>query len=157
MSHAIEVGLDTKQRKNVATALQDTLADTFTLYLKTHNYHWNVRGPSFQPLHQVFEEQYNELWAAVDELAERIRALGADTRGTMGDFQSGTIIPADDGVPPAMQMVHNLVDSHEAIARRIRGAIKIAQAADDEVSNDMLIARLTVHEKTAWMLRSFLE
>ncbi|MEZ4554777.1 MAG: Dps family protein [Dehalococcoidia bacterium] len=144
-------------RAAVAEALGPVLADTFTLYLKTHNFHWNVTGPRFRELHLMFEEQYNELWLATDLVAERIRALGAHAPATYRQFMMLTSIREPNGVPDAGAMIEELLAGHEAVAQTIRGAFAPAESADDQVTADLLTQRLQVHEKTAWMLRSLVE
>ena len=149
--------LNAKDRAAIAEGLSKVLADTFTLYLKTHKYHWNVTGPMFAALHVAFETQYNELWLATDLIAERIRAIGADAPGSYSEFEMLSSIKESQDVPKAMDMIKNLVHDHEAIGKTIKSAFKAAEDGDDEVTQDMLIGRLTEHEKTAWMLRSHLE
>ncbi|MCA9518206.1 MAG: DNA starvation/stationary phase protection protein, partial [Myxococcales bacterium] len=129
----------------------------YTLYLKTHNFHWNVTGPMFTTLHALFMTQYTELWAAVDEIAERIRSLGAPAPGTYGAFAKLTSIAETDGVPEAMQMVRLLKDGHETVVRTLRASLPKAQEVGDESTVSLLTDRLAVHEKTAWMLRTMLE
>ena len=140
----------------IADGISRVLADTYTLYLKTHNYHWNVTGPMFNTLHLMFETQYNELWVAVDELAERIRALGVFAPGSYAQFAALTVIPEAAGVPSAEEMLADLVAGHEAVTRTAREVFSVVEAANDESSADLLTQRLQVHEKTAWMLRSML-
>ena len=152
----IDIGIGEKDRQEIAAGLSRLLADNFTLYLKTHNFHWNVTGPMFRTLHVMFEEQYNELWAANDEIAERIRTLGLFAPGTFGEFTSLASIREEEGVPAAMQMVRQLVDGHEAAARTARSVLETAENANDAPTADLLTERLQVHEKTAWMLRSLL-
>src|SRR5262249_54939498 len=132
-------------------------ADTYSLYLKTHNFHWNVTGPMFQTLHLMFETQYNELWLAVDLLAERIRALGYPAPGTYKQFAELSSIQEEDGIPAAQEMIKLLVQGHETVARTARAAFAAADAANDQPTCDLLTQRLQIHEKTAWMLRSLLE
>src|SRR5918997_5849724 len=152
----IDIGIGEKDRREIAAGLSRLLADNFTLYLKTHNFHWNVTGPMFRTLHIMFEEQYNELWVANDVIAERIRSLGVFAPGTFREFSSLASIKEEDGVPAAMQMVRQLVDGHEAAARTARGVLETAENASDASTADLLTERLQVHEKTAWMLRSLL-
>lgn len=152
----IDIGIDHTARKDVADGLARVLADSYTLYLKSHNFHWNVTGRMFQTLHLMFEQHYNELALAVDELAERIRALGFPAPGTYREFAALSTIKEDDGVPAAMDMVRLLVDGHETVARTAREVFKTADAANDQPTCDLLTQRLQVHEKTAWMLRSLL-
>jgi starvation-inducible DNA-binding protein len=152
----IDIGIDESDRLTIATELGRVLADTYTLYLKTHNYHWNVTGPMFNTLHLMFEQQYNELWAAVDLIAERIRSLGAYAPGSYTQFAALTSIDEARGVPTAEQMLADLVSGHEAVARTTRIALVAAETAGDQSSADLLTQRLQIHEKTAWMLRSML-
>jgi starvation-inducible DNA-binding protein len=140
----------------VAAAAARLLADSYTLYLKTHNFHWNVEGPMFNTLHAMFMEQYTELWNAVDSVAERIRALGFPAPGTYREFGALTSIEETPGSPKAMQMVRLLVAGHETLARTLRSVFPVAEKASDESTVDLLTQRLQVHEKTAWMLRSLL-
>jgi starvation-inducible DNA-binding protein len=153
----IDIGIDRKQREEIAEGLSRVLADTYTLYLKTHNFHWNVTGPMFQTLHLMFETQYNELALAVDLVAERIRALGVAAPGTYKQFAQLSSIKEDDGVPEARDMIRRLVAGHETVARTAREVFKAAEAASDQPTCDLLTQRMQVHEKTAWMLRSLLE
>jgi starvation-inducible DNA-binding protein len=153
----IDIGIEAKNRATIAHALARVQADTYTLYLKTHNYHWNVTGPMFQTLHLMFETHYNELWTAVDLVAERIRSLGFPAPGTYRQFAALTAIQEDDGVPRAEEMIRNLVQGHETVARTARTAFKLAEEVHDQVTCDLLTQRMQVHEKTAWMLRSLLE
>lgn len=152
----IDIGIDHDVRKDVADGLSKVLADSYTLYLKSHNFHWNVTGPMFQTLHLMFEQHYNELALAVDEIAERIRALGFPAPGTYREFAALSTIKEEDGVPAAMEMVRLLVDGHETVARTAREVFKTAEGANDQPTCDLLTQRLQVHEKTAWMLRSLL-
>src|SRR5919107_1711242 len=152
----INIGIEENDRTQIAKGLSHLLADTFTLYLKTHNFHWNVTGPMFRTLHVMFEEQYNELWTANDVIAERIRSLGVFAPATFKEFSSLASIKEEDGVPAAMQMVRQLVDGHEAAARTARGVLETSENANDAPTADLLTERLQVHEKTAWMLRSLL-
>jgi len=153
----IDIGIDKKQRNEIAAGLSRVLADTYTLYLKTHNFHWNVTGPMFQTLHLMFETQYNELALAVDLVAERIRALGVTAPGTYKQFAQLSAIQEDGGVPAARDMIRRLVEGHETVARTARDSFKAAEAASDQPTCDLLTQRMQVHEKTAWMLRSLLE
>jgi starvation-inducible DNA-binding protein len=153
----IDIGISAKDRATIAEGLSRLLADTFTLYLKTHNFHWNVRGPMFQTLHVMFEAQYNELWLALDLIAERIRALGLDAPATYTQYAKLSSIKETSGVPEAQSMVRLLVEGHEAVARTARKVFPAADKASDEPTADLLTQRLQVHEKTAWMLRSLLE
>lgn len=150
----VNIGINEEQRKSIAEGLAILLADSYTLYLKTHNYHWNVTGPMFQSLHTLFEEQYKELAVAVDDIAERIRALGEFAPGSYKEFAKITTIHEAEGTPTAEEMIKDLVKSHEAIAKTSRNIVPIAGNASDEVTLDILTQRMTVHEKTAWMLRS---
>ncbi|MEM0954406.1 MAG: Dps family protein [Pseudomonadota bacterium] len=153
---SIDIGIDEKDRIEIAAGLSRLLADSYTLYLKTHNYHWNVTGPMFNTLHQMFEVQYTELATAVDEIAERIRALGVVAPGSYKAFAALTEIEEDEAVPTAEQMIANLVAGQETVARTARSLFPIVEKASDEPSADLLTQRLQVHEKTAWMLRSML-
>jgi len=153
----IDIGINEKDRKKIADGLSHLLADTYTLYLKTHNYHWNVTGPMFQTLHLMFEQHYTELALAVDLVAERIRALGFPAPGTYGQFVKLSSIKEEDKIPAATDMIKNLVKGHEAVARTARAIFPLADKASDEPTADLLTQRLQVHEKTAWMLRSLLE
>ena len=153
----IEIGINAKDRKAVAEGLATLLADTYTLYLKTQNFHWNVTGPQFRALHMMFEEQYTELAAAVDEVAERIRALGRPAPGTFAAFLQLTSIEEDAGVPSAEEMTRQLATGHEAVDRTARNVFALAEEAEDQVTMDLLVERMQIHEKTAWMLRSLLE
>ena len=157
MDLSIDIGIDKKDRKAIADGLSRLLADTYTLYLKTHNYHWNVTGPMFQTLHLMFETQYNELWAAVDLVAERIRSLGQVAPGTYKAFTKLASITEHEGIPKATDMVRNLLKDHEQVAKTARRALSLADKADDQPTLDLLTQRLQVHEKTAWMLRSLLD
>jgi len=153
----INIGITEKDRKKVADGLSRMLADTYTLYLKTHNFHWNVTGPMFQTLHLMFMTQYNETWLAVDLIAERIRALGYPAPGSYKDFAELTSIKESTGVPNAKEMIKQLVAGQEAVVRTAREVLPIADKAGDQPTVDMLSARMEVHEKNAWMLRSLLE
>jgi starvation-inducible DNA-binding protein len=153
----IDIGIPATQREQIAHGLGRVLADSTVLYAKTHGFHWNVTGPMFNTLHLMFMEQYTELWTALDEIAERIRALGfpAPYGGSaIGDLSS---IPETEGNPTAMEMVRELVTGHEAVARTIRTVFSLAADANDQPTADLLTQRLQIHEKTAWMLRSLLE
>ena len=152
----IDIGISAEDRQAVADGLSRLLADTYTLYLKTHNYHWNVTGPMFNTLHLMFEEQYNELWMAIDLIAERIRSLGEFAPGSYAQFAQLTSIAEADGVPDAEAMLADLVAGHEAVARTARVAFTAASNAGDQPTSDLLTQRLQIHEKTAWMLRSML-
>lgn len=150
----INIGINEEQRKAIADGLSVLLADSYTLYLKTHNYHWNVTGPMFQTLHTLFETQYTELAVAVDDIAERIRALGEFAPGSYKEYAKLTSIKEADGIPSAEEMIKDLVKGQEAIAKTARSIVPVADEASDEVTLDLLTQRMTVHEKTAWMLRS---
>jgi len=149
----VDIAISEAGRKAVADSLAQALADTFTLYLKTHNFHWNVSGPSFPQLHKMFEEQYNELWGAVDEYAERIRALGFHAPGSFAEYGKRTGIKEASGSPTNMDMVRQLAHDHEHVIGVLREGVKVAQQHGDEESADLLIGRLAAHGKTAWMLR----
>ena len=154
----IDIGISAEERKRIADGLAKVLADSYTLYLKTHNFHWNVTGPMFNTLHVMFMGQYTELWNAVDPIAERIRSLGHPAPGSYAQFASLSSLPdAPDTPPRALEMVRVLVAGHEAVARTARKLFPIADQAGDEPTADLLTQRLTVHEQTAWMLRSLLE
>jgi len=153
----IDIGIPEADRQRIVEGLAHVLADTYTLYLKTHNYHWNVTGPMFNTLHTMFEVQYNELWMAVDEVAERIRSLGEYAPGTYQAYAELTSIEEDKGVPKAEAMIANLVKGHEAVARTARAVLPTASDVGDEATADLLIQRMQASEKTAWMLRSMLE
>ncbi len=153
----IDIGIDAPRRKEIADGLSRVLADTYTLYLKTHNYHWNVTGPMFQTLHLMFETQYNELALAVDLVAERIRALGCPAPGTYKRFVELSSIREEDEIPKAQDMIKKLVEGHETVARTARDVFRAADGANDQPTCDLLTQRMQVHEKTAWMLRSLLE
>ena len=153
----IDIGISEKDREKIADGLSRLLADTFALYMKTHNFHWNVKGPMFQTLHVMFEEQYNELWLALDPVAERIRALGFPAPGTASGLAKLSSIAETQGVPDAKEMVRILVQGHEAVARTARKIFPSVDKASDEPTADLLTQRMQVHEKTAWMLRSLLE
>jgi starvation-inducible DNA-binding protein len=154
---AIDIGIAEKDRKKIAEGLARVLADTYTLYLKTHNFHWNVTGPMFQTLHLMFMTQYNEIWMAVDLVAERIRALGYPAPGSYKEFAALTSIKESSGSPNAKEMIKQLVAGQEAVVRTAREVLPIAEKAGDQPSVDLLSARMEVHEKNAWMLRSLLE
>ena len=153
----IDIGINAAKRKEIASGLSRVLADSYTLYLKTHNFHWNVTGPMFQTLHLMFETQYNELALAVDLVAERIRALGFPAPGSYQQFIELSAIKEDVGVPKAEDMIRRLVEGHETVARTSRGVFQVAEGASDQPTCDLLTQRMQVHEKTAWMLRSLLE
>ena len=155
---AIDIGISAKDRAAIADGLAHLLADTYTLYLTTHNFHWNVTGPMFNTLHVMFMGQYTELWNAVDPVAERIRSLGHPAPGSYAQFGKLSSLPDAPETPPkALEMVRVLVAGHEAVARTARKLFPLADKAGDEPTADLLTQRLTVHEQTAWMLRSLLE
>jgi starvation-inducible DNA-binding protein len=153
----IDIGISAKDRKRIADGLAKVLADTYTLYLKTHNFHWNVTGPMFNTLHLMFEAQYNELALAVDLVAERIRALGFPAPGSYSAYAKLSSIEEADGVPAAEEMIAQLVKGHEAVVRTARGVFPAVEKASDQPTADLLTQRMQVHEKTAWMLRALLE
>ena len=153
----IDIGIPETERRRIADGLSRLLADTFTLYLTTHNFHWNVKGPMFQTLHVMFETQYNELWLALDAIAERIRALGFPAPGTYSQYAKLSSIKETSGVPEAREMIRILVAGQEAVARTARKLFPVVDKSADEPTADLLTQRMQVHEKTAWMLRSLLE
>ncbi len=153
---SVDIGIDAADRLAITDGLAHLLADTYTLYLKTHNYHWNVTGPMFQTLHLMFETEYTELALAVDLIAERIRALGAPAPGSYREFAALASVPEDDDRPDATEMIRRLVAGQETVARTARSVFPTVEAAHDEPTADLLTQRLQVHEKTAWMLRSLL-
>ena len=153
----IDTGISDKDREKIAAGLSRLLADTYTVYLKTHNFHWNVTGPMFNTLHLMFETQYNELWAATDAIAERIRSLGHPAPGTYAEFGKLTSIKETPGQPKAEAMVRLLVEGNEAVVRTARSIFPSVEKANDEPTADLLTQRMQVHEKNAWMLRSLLE
>lgn len=153
---SINIGISEQQRGEISAGLSRLLADSYTLYLKTHNYHWNVTGPMFNTLHLMFEGQYNELALAVDEIAERIRALGFPAPGSYKAFAELTSITEETGVPSAEEMIADLVAGQETVARTARSIFAVVDAANDEPTADLLTQRMQVHEKNAWMLRSML-
>lgn len=153
----IDIGISEKDRVAIAGGLSKLLADSFTLYLMTHNFHWNVTGPMFNSLHVMFMNQYTEQWNALDIIAERIRALGVKAPGSYAEYEKLTTIPAVKGEPKAMEMVALLVEAQEATARTARGLLELADKANDQPTLDLLTQRLDVHEKTAWMLRVLTE
>ncbi|MCF7221977.1 Dps family protein [Marilutibacter chinensis] len=157
---AIDIGIGTGDRKKIAEGLSHFLADAYTLYLKTHNFHWNITGPMFNSLHVMFEGQYTEQWAALDEVAERIRALGFNAPGSYAEFTRLSSIPEEPGLADAAdwrEMVRQLTVGNEAVCRTARKTLKIADDAGDDPTVDLMTQRLQVHEKTAWMLRSLLQ
>lgn len=153
----IDIGIPSEQREQIAKGLSHLLADTYTLYLKTHNFHWNVTGPMFQTLHLMFETQYTELAVAVDLIAERIRSLGFPAPGTYSEYAKLSSISETAGVPKAQDMIRILVEGQEAVVRTARSIYSVAEEASDEATADLLTQRIQLHEKTAWMLRSLLE
>ena len=152
-----DIGISDKDRAAIAKGLSGLLADSYTLYLMTHNFHWNVTGPHFNSLHQMFMGQYTEQWTALDVIAERIRALGHPAPGTYKEFVRLASIKEVEGVPKATDMIRHLVAAQEATARTARELLPVVDAANDQPTTDLLTQRLEVHEKTAWMLRSLLE
>ncbi len=152
----INIGIEAQDRENIAEGLSRLLADTYTLYLKTHNFHWNVTGPMFNTLHTMFEQQYTELATAVDEIAERIRALGVPAPGSYAQFSKLTEIREEDSSPGAEDMIAQLVEDQETVVRTARSIFPLVEAASDEPTADLLTQRMQVHEKTAWMLRSMI-
>ncbi len=152
----INIGIDEKNRKKIAQGLSKLLADSYTLYLMTHNFHWNVTGPQFNGLHNMFMDQYTEQWTALDQIAERIRALGFPAPGTYKEFSKLSSIEEIEGVPSATEMLAYLVNAQEATARTARSLFELVNEANDQPSADILTQRLNIHEKTAWMLRSMM-
>ncbi|NAW58035.1 MULTISPECIES: Dps family protein [unclassified Vibrio] len=153
MTH-INIGIDREHRLSTAEGLKRLLADSYTLYLQTHNFHWNVEGPNFRELHLMFEEQYTELATAVDDIAERIRTLDVPAPGTFRDFEQLSAIREVEGVPSSTEMIDILTRNHEHVVKTARHVLKLAQQADDESSIALVSDRMRIHEKTAWMLRS---
>ncbi|HEY6773623.1 MAG TPA: Dps family protein [Oxalicibacterium sp.] len=153
----IDIGISERDRAKIAEGLSALLADSYTLYLMTHNFHWNVTGPMFTSLHALFLEQYTEQWNALDQIAERIRALGYPSPGTYAEFGKRASIKEVAGVPKAMDMVRHLVNAQESTARTGRALFDLVEKANDQPTADLLTQRLDVHEKAAWMLRSILE
>ena len=154
---AIDIGISQDDRAKIVKGLSRLLADSYTLYLMTHNFHWNVTGPQFNSLHNMFMDQYTEQWNALDVIAERIRALGFPAPGTYKQFVELASIQEVEGVPQAIEMIQLLVNAHEAVARTARSLFGVVDAANDQPTADVLTQRLDIHEKTAWMLRSLLE
>jgi len=150
----LNTGIPSEARKEITDGLARLLADTYTLYLKTHGYHWNVSGPMFRSLHLMFEEQYTELWAAGDVIAERILALGHPAPGSYAEFARLSSVPDEEGSPEAMEMVRRLVAGNEAVIRTARSVLAPAEAAGDVATADLATQRIEIHEKTAWMLRA---
>ena len=157
MVQAIDIGISDSDRNEIAAGLSRLLADTYTLYVKTHNFHWNVTGSLFNTLHQMFEQQYTELATAVDEIAERIRALGFPAPGSYAQFGSLTSIKEETGMPSAEEMIAQLAKDQEIVVRTAREVFPVADEAHDEPTADLLTQRMQIHEKTAWMLRSMLD
>ena len=153
----MDIGITKKDREKIADGLSHLLADSFTLYLKTHNFHWNVTGPMFNTLHVMFMEQYTELWNALDMIAERIRALGVVAPGSFSEFAKLTVIKESEGAPSATEMIKQLVAGQEAVTKTARSIFPIVDKAGDEPTADLLTQRMQIHEKNAWMLRSLLE
>ena len=153
----IDIGISEQHRRDIIDGLSRLLADTYTLYLKTHNFHWNVTGPMFQTLHLMFEKQYMELADAVDLIAERIRALGSPAPATYSMFAALSSVKEPDGVPSAQEMIQQLMQDQETVTRNARAMFRAVDQANDEPTADLLTQRMQVHEKTAWMLRSLLE
>ena len=150
----MDIGINKEQREKIAKGLSHLLADSYTLYLKTHNFHWNVTGPMFNTLHLMFMGQYTEQWNALDLIAERIRALGVPAPGTYREFAKLTVIKESEGVPNATEMLKQLLAGQEAVTRTARGLFPLVEKAGDESSADLLTQRMQIHEKNAWMLRS---
>jgi len=153
----MDTGISAKDRAATAQGLSRLLADTYVLYLKTHNFHWNVEGPMFQTLHQMFMVQYTETWNAIDPIAERIRALGHYAPGGYKQYVKLASIKEADGVPKAEKMVRELIEGQEAVARTARSVLPLAEKSNDQPTLDLLTQRLDIHEKNAWMLRSLLK
>jgi starvation-inducible DNA-binding protein len=153
----MDTGISAKDRAAIAQGLSRLLADTYVVYLKTHNFHWNVEGPMFQTLHQMFMDQYTETWNAIDLVAERIRSLGHYAPGTYTEYNKLARIKETPGVPKAEQMVRLLIEGQEAIVKTAREVLPIAEKADDQPTLDLLTQRMQIHEKNAWMLRSLLK
>lgn len=153
----INIGISDKDRAAVAKELSKLLADSYTLYLMTHNFHWNVTGPMFNTLHQMFMTQYTEEWTALDDIAERIRALGHYAPGTYAEYAKLSSISEPTSVPDATEMIKMLVEGNESVAKTARAAFEKADAANDQPTADLLTQRLDIHEKNAWMLRSMLQ
>ncbi len=154
---AIDFGISAADREHIVDGLSHLLADTYTLYLKTHNFHWNVTGPMFNTLHVMFMDQYTELWNALDLIAERIRALGVQAPGTYREFSQLTVIKESEGKVSAEEMIKQLVAGQEAVTKTARGIFALVDKAGDEPTADLLTQRMQIHEKNAWMLRSLLE
>jgi len=155
--NVMDIGINKKEREKIANGLSHLLADSYTLYLKTHNFHWNVTGPMFNTLHVMFMDQYTELWNALDMIAERIRALGFPAPGTYREFAKLTVIKESEGVPNATEMIKQLVAGQEAVIKTARSIFPAVGKVGDEPTADLLTQRMQIHEKNAWMLRSLLE
>jgi starvation-inducible DNA-binding protein len=153
----VEIGIDEEARKEIVEGLSALLADTYTLYLKTHGYHWNVTGPDFNSLHLMFEAQYMDMRDAADEIAERIRALGSFAPGSYTELSRLSSIADEEGVPEAQEMVRKLADAHQTLVRGARSLVAKAEAVDDVATADLVTQRIQIHEKTAWMLRSVVD
>lgn len=153
---AIDIGISSADRKQIAEGLSHLLADSYALYLRTHAYHWNVTGPMFQTLHTLFEQQYNEEWNALDEIAERIRALDHFVPASYAEFIKLSCIKDEPGVPDAITMIKKLVEGQEAVIRTARNLFDLADKVNDQPTADLLTQRMQIHEKNAWMLRSLL-
>jgi starvation-inducible DNA-binding protein len=153
----MDIGISEKDRAKIVAGLSRLLADTYTLYLKTHNFHWNVTGPMFQTLHLMFMDLYNEQWMAVDLIAERIRALGYPAPGSYQEFAALTSIKGSEGVPKAKEMLQQMVEGQETVVRTAREIFPVADKVSDQPTLDLLTQRMQIHEKNAWMLRSLLE
>lgn len=156
MKPRVNLGIPEVEREQIAKGLSVLLAESFSLYLKTHHFHWNVSGPLFSTLHELFETQYTELWNALDEIAERIRALDEYAPGTFTEFMKLSSIPETQGIPKAQEMIMELLQGQEALARTARSIFPVAEEGSDEATLDLLTQRIQLHEKTAWMLRSLL-
>lgn len=154
---SMDIGISKKEREKIAEGLSRLLADSFTLYLKTHNFHWNVTGPMFNTLHVMFMDQYTELWNALDLIAERIRALGFPAPGTYREFAKLTVIKESEGTPNASEMLKQLLAGQEAVTKTARSILPIVGKVSDEPTADLLTQRMQIHEKNAWMLRSMLD
>lgn len=153
----MNTGISDKDRKKIAEGLAKLLADSYTLYLKTHNFHWNVTGPMFNTLHLMFMDQYTEIWNALDSIAERIRALDYPAPGTYREFAKLSSIQESEGVPTAIEMINQLIEGQEIVVRAARAMFTAVDKASDEPTADLLTQRMAIHEKNAWMLRSLLE
>lgn len=152
----VHIGLDEKKRQGISQDLAKLLAETYTVYLKTQKFHWNVTGPHFQPLHEVFEQQYSELAEAIDTIAERIRALGSFAPGSFAEFSRLSSVSEEEGFPSAEEMIRQLLVNHEAVVETCNTVFSTAEAANDQATMDLMADRLRTHQKTAWMLRSLL-